>query len=54
MSHTSEIRIFEVIFVDFRLMKIIIFNKTESLVGRNTSDHACQYFAPKITETMYH
>jgi len=29
-----------VIFVVFKLMNII-FNKTKSLVGRNTSDHAC-------------
>jgi hypothetical protein len=32
------------IFVDFRLMKNIIFNKTERFVGRNTSNHACQNF----------
>ena len=54
-SHTSEIWIFEVIFVVFRLMKNIIFNKTESFVGRNTSDHACQIFCSKSNcETMYH
>ena len=36
-------------------MKNIIFNKTESFVGRNTSDHACQIFCSKINcETMYH
>jgi len=28
-------------------MKNIIFNKTESFVGRNTSDHACQIFCSK-------
>jgi hypothetical protein len=39
--------IFEVIFVVFRLMKNIIFNKTESFVGRNTSNHACQIFCSK-------
>jgi hypothetical protein len=40
MSHdqrTSEIWNIEVIFVVFRLMKNIIFNKTERFVGRNTS-----------------
>ena len=46
---------FEVIFVAFRLMKNIIFNKIESFVGRNTSDHACQMFCSKCNcETMYH
>ena len=55
MSHTSEIWIFEVIFVDFRLTKNIFFNKTESFVGRNTSNHACQIFCSKSNcETMYH
>ena len=55
MSHTSEIWIFEVIFVDFRLMKNIIFNKTESFVGRDTSNHARQIICSKSTgETMYH
>jgi hypothetical protein len=39
-----KLHVLEVIFVDFRLMKSIIFNKTESFVGRNTSDHACQIF----------
>ena len=34
-------------FVLFRLMKNIIFNQIESLVGRNTSDHACQIFCSK-------
>ena len=38
---------FEEIFVCFRLMKNIIFNKTKSFVGRNTSDHACQIFCSK-------
>ena len=38
---------FEVIFVGFRLLKNIIFNKTKSFVGRNTSDHACQIFCSK-------
>ena len=44
-----------VIFVVFRLMKNIIFNKPDSFVGRNTSDHACQIFCSKSNcETMYH
>ena len=51
----SEIWIFEMIFVVFRLMKNIIFNKTESFIGRNTSDHACQIFCFKSNwETTYH
>ena len=55
MSHTSEIWILEVIFVDFRLMKNIIFNKTESFGGRNISNHACQIFCSKsYCETVYH
>ena len=55
MSHSSEIWIFEVIFVVFRLMKNIIFIKTESFVGRNTCDHACQILCSKSNcETMYH
>ena len=37
---------FEGIFVGFRLMKNIIFNKTKSFVRRKTSD---KYFAPKVT-----
>jgi hypothetical protein len=46
---------FEVIFVVFRMMKNIIFNKIESFVGKNTSDHVCQIFASKGNgETMYH
>ena len=46
---------FEVIFVVFWLMKNIIFIKTKSFVGRNTSDHACQIFCSKSNrETMYH
>jgi hypothetical protein len=46
---------FEVIFVGFRLMKNIIFNKTKSFAGRNTSDQACQIFCSKSNcETMYH
>jgi hypothetical protein len=54
-SHISEIWIFEVIFVDFRLMKNVIFNTTESFVGRNTSNHARQITSSKSTgETMYH
>jgi len=54
-SYTSEIWIFELIFVVFRLMKNIISNKTKSFVGRNTSDHACQIFCSKSNcETMYH
>ena len=53
-SHTSEIWLFEVIFVVIKLMRNIIFNKTESFVGRNTNDHACQIFFPKSNcETMY-
>ena len=44
---TSEIWIFEVIFVDFRLTKNIFFNETESFVGRNTSNRACQIFFAK-------
>ena len=52
---TSEIWIFEGIFVDFRLTNNIFFNKTESFVGRNTSNHACQIFCSKSNcETMYH
>ena len=43
----KEIGIFEVIFVVFRLMKNIVFNKTESFVGRNTSDRACQIVCSK-------
>ena len=55
MSHTSEIWIFEVIFVVFRLTKNIILNKTESFVGWNTSDYACQIFCSKSNcETIYH
>ena len=42
-------------FVVFRLMKNIIFNKTESFGGRNTSNHACQIFCSKSNcETVYH
>jgi hypothetical protein len=34
--------------------KNIIFNKTESFIRRNTSDHACQIFCSKSNcETMY-
>jgi hypothetical protein len=41
--------------VNFRLMNTIIFNKTESLGGRNTSNHACQIFYSKSNcETVYH
>ena len=44
-----------VIFVDFRLMKNGIFNKTEGFVGKNTSNHACQIFCSKSNcETIYH
>ena len=54
-SHTSEIWIFKVIFVVFRLMKNIIFNKTESFGGRNTSNHAYYIFCSKGNcETVYH
>ena len=36
-------------------MKNIIFNKNESFVWRNTSNHACQIFCTKSNcETMYH
>jgi hypothetical protein len=50
-----EILIFEVIFVDFRLMKNIIFNNTKRFVGRNTSNHDCQIFWSKSNcETKYH
>jgi len=36
-------------------MKNIIFNKTKSFVGRNTSDHACQIFYSKSKcGNMYH
>ena len=46
---------FEVVFVGFRLMKNIIFNKTEIFVVKNTNDHACQIFCSKSNcETMYH
>jgi len=46
---------FEMIFVGFRLIKNIIFNKTKSFVGRNTSDHARQIFCTKSNyETVYH
>ena len=55
MSHTSEIWIFEVIFIVFRLMKNIIFNKTDIFVGGNTCDHACQICCSKSTcGNMYH
>jgi len=47
VCHMTNVTKFEVIFVGFRLMKNIIFNKTESFVGRNTSDHACQIFCSK-------
>ena len=39
--------IFKVIFAVLRMMKNIIFNKTESFIGRNTSDHACKMFCSK-------
>ena len=46
---------YEVIFISFRLMKNIIFNKNNIFVGRDTSDHACQIFCTKSNcETMYH
>ena len=44
VTYLRNVNFFEVIFVDFRLMKNIIFNKTERFVGRNTSNHACQNF----------
>ena len=55
-SHTSDIWIFEVIFVVCRLLKKNnIFNKTESFVGRNTSNHACQILCSKSNcENMYY
>ena len=42
-------------FLEFlRLMKNIIFNKTKSFVGRNTSNHACQIFCSNSNcEIMY-
>ena len=61
MSHDQHdlkvtyLRTFEVIFVVFRLMNNIIFNKTESFRGRNTSNHVCQIFHSKSNrETVYH
>jgi hypothetical protein len=55
MSHDQPQKFELVIFVDFRLMKNIIFNKTESFVGGNTCDHICQIFCSKRNcETMYH
>ena len=54
MSHDQR-DLKEVIFAVFRLMKNIIFNKTESFVGRNNSDHAFQIFYSKSNyESMYH
>ena len=54
-SHTSEIWIFKVIFVVFRLMKNIIFNKNERFGGGNTSNHAYYIFCSKGNcETVYH
>ena len=45
---------FDVIFVGFRLMKNIIFNKTKGFIGRNTSDHTRHIFCSKSNrETMY-
>jgi len=45
----------DVIFAVLALMKNIIFNKTESFVGRNTSNNACQIlFSKSNRETMYH
>ena len=38
----------KVIFVDFRLMKNIIFDKTESFVGTFVT-MPVKYFAPKVT-----
>jgi hypothetical protein len=43
-GYLSKILIFEVIFVVFRLMKNITFKKTESFVGRNTSNHATFFY----------
>jgi hypothetical protein len=54
-SHISGIWFFEVNFVVSKLMKNIIFNKTESFGGRNTSNYACQIFCSKSNcETVYH
>ena len=51
----SKIPVDIVILVVFRLMKNIIFNKTESFVRRNTSNHAFKIFCSKSNcETMYH
>ena len=52
MSHDQRHipQIFEfskLIFVVFRLMKNIIFNKTESFVRRNTSNHAFKIYCSK-------
>ena len=41
------------IFVDFRLVKNIIINKTGNFVERNTSNHACQIFCSKSNCEMY-
>jgi hypothetical protein len=45
----------QIIRYTYQWMKNIIFNKTESFVWRNTSNHACQIFCSKSNcETMYH
>ena len=39
----------------FEFSKNIIFNQTDSFVGRNTCEYACQIFCSKSNcETMYH
>ena len=43
-GHISQKFEFSKFFVVFRPMMNIIFNTTESLRGRNTSNHACQIF----------
>ena len=53
-SYTSEIWIFEVIFVVFRLMKKIFLIKTKRFVGRKTIKHACQIYSSEVTENIYH
>ena len=54
VCHMTKIRIFEVFFVVFIPIKNIIFNKTENIIRRNTSDHGCQISCSKSNcETMY-
>jgi hypothetical protein len=49
-SHCDIPQKFEGIFVVFRLMKNIIFKKTKSFIVTMP----VKYFAPKVTEIMYH